>query len=65
MFNLEDNFDGVSGFLGCVLGLREFQSNEADQMKIEDKKKGQIYSKLLKGVMRPDFQKSAKKSIFD
>ena len=64
MFTLEGNFDGVSAFLGCVLGLREFQSKEADEAQIKKSRNTGLYNNLLKGVMRKDFNNSPKKSIF-
>ena len=64
MFTLEGNFDGVSAFLGCILGLREFQSKEADEAQIKKSRNTGLYNNLLKGVMRKDFNNSPKKSIF-
>jgi hypothetical protein len=68
MFNMEDNFDGVSAFLGCTLGLREYQSREADEILVKKKRNAGIYRNLLKASMRTgdrNVNKSKKSSIFD
>lgn len=68
MFTLDGNFDGVSAFLGSVLGLREYQSKEADEILIKKERNAGMYNNLLKASMRTNKDnpyKSPKSSIFD